>query len=107
MAEVVSILGFYLDRRLSVGSTLGVALLSLLIDQWTDRLNAQGKGGQAPGAGTLGILLLPVALVAGAGGVLSVLLTVFLRKHGLETWVPYLAAAGWLVTVVGLIKLVP
>jgi hypothetical protein len=96
--------GFIWVGGFLLGSTLGVALLSLIIDRWTDRLNAEGKGDQAPGAGTLGILLLPVALVV--GGVLSVLLTVFLRKHGLEAWVPYLAAVGWLVAVVGFIKLV-
>ena len=86
-----------------LGGTLGLALLNLIINGWTARLNAQGKGDQAPGVGTLGILLLPVALVV--GGALSVLLAVFLRRHGLGAWVPYLAAAGWLVAVVGFIKL--
>ncbi len=86
-----------------LGSSLGYWLLNQGIEAWTRRASLEGRGGDAPGIGTAGFLLLPFVLVI--GGVLGLLLASLLRKNGFGAAVPYLAAAGWLLFVVGFFRL--
>ena len=87
-----------------LGSGLGYLVLNQYIEAWTRRATAQGRGGEAPGIGMAGFLLLPFVLVI--GGALGLLLASLLRKNGLGVVVPYLAAAGWLLFVAGIWRLI-
>lgn len=87
-----------------LGSSGGYWLLNQYIEAWTRRATAQGRGGEAPGIGMAGFLLLPFVLVI--GGVAGLLLASLLRKNGFGVVAPYLAAAGWLLFVVGIFRLI-
>ena len=85
-----------------LGSTLGMALLNGFIEEWTRRDTARG-GNNGPGIGTTGILLAIPAFVV--GGLLGVALAALLRRYGLAAAVPYVAAAGWALFVIGVVRL--